>query len=83
MSNRTLRTATLALLTSTILVSPAFAQEAAPVDATPQTPTTQSPAPGTNATDVTSNPNVQAAQEGHGSDAAKCPGTAPGVRPPW
>ena len=64
MSNRTLRTATLALLTSTILVSPAFAQEAAPADATPQTPTTQSPAPGTNATNVTSNPNVQAAQEG-------------------
>ena len=65
---RTFHTVAFALLTSTALASPAFAQPAAPVDATPATPTTQSPAPNTNATDVTSNPNVQSAQEGQVRD---------------
>jgi iron complex outermembrane receptor protein len=63
-----LRIAALGLLASSALASPAFAQST-PNDATPETPNTQSPAPGTNATDVTSNPNVQAAQEGQVQDS--------------
>ena len=60
------RALTLALFSTTVLSTSAWAQTTtpAPADATPQTPQTQSPAPGTNATDVTSNPNVQKAQDG-------------------
>ena len=68
MTDRTFRALTLGLLTSTALATPALAQSS-PADATPQTPTTQSPAPNTNATDVTSNPNVQAAQSGQVQDS--------------
>jgi outer membrane receptor protein involved in Fe transport len=64
MVTRKTRALTLALFSTTVLSTAAWAQDPAPVDATPQTPNTQSPAPGTNATDVTSNPNVQSAQEG-------------------
>src|SRR5678816_2902384 len=64
MVNYTARALTLALFSTTVLSTAAWAQPApAPVDATPQTPETQSPAPGTNATDVTSNPNVEANQQ--------------------
>jgi outer membrane receptor protein involved in Fe transport len=62
MKLRTTRAVTLALFSTTVLSTGAWAQPAAPVDATPQTPNTQSPAPATNATDVTSNPNVAANQ---------------------
>ena len=69
MTDRKLRFVALGLLASTTLASPAFAQGPAPVDATPATPTTQSPAPGTNATDVTSQPpQVQVAQQGQVRD---------------
>jgi outer membrane receptor protein involved in Fe transport len=70
MIDRTLRNFALGLLTSTALASPAYAQTppAEPVDATPQTQTTQSPAPGTNATNVTSSPAVQQAQDGQVPD---------------
>jgi len=64
MVNYKARALTLALFSTTVLSTSAWAQPApAPVDATPQTPETQSPAPGTNATDVTSNPNVEANQQ--------------------
>jgi iron complex outermembrane receptor protein len=63
-TNRTTRALTLALFSTTILSTAAYAQQPAPVDATPATPNTQSPAPATNATDVTSNPNVQNAEQG-------------------
>ncbi len=64
MVNYKARALTLALFSTTVLSTSAWAQPApAPVDATPQTPETQSPAPATNATDVTSNPNVEANQQ--------------------
>jgi outer membrane receptor protein involved in Fe transport len=69
MIDRQFRAIAFGLLASTTLASPAFAQNPAPVDATPGTPTTQSPAPGTNATDVTSQPpKVQVAQQGQVRD---------------
>jgi outer membrane receptor protein involved in Fe transport len=69
MLDRNLRTLALGLLASTFLATPALAQNPVPVDATPGTPTTQSPAPGTNATDVTSQaPQVAVAQQGQTRD---------------
>ncbi|WP_223176491.1 TonB-dependent receptor [Sphingomonas lutea] len=65
MTDRTSRLVVIGLLASTAMGSAAFAQvSTSPADATPESPTTQSPAPGTNATNVTSNPAVQQAQDG-------------------
>jgi iron complex outermembrane recepter protein len=66
MIDRSRSALTVGLLATTALAAPALAQSVPPPTATQPQTTGQSPAPGTNATDVTSNPKVQQAQAAAG-----------------